>query len=83
MNGVADCYELGLIQAIGVSNYGPKQLRKVHAALERRGVPLASAQVGAGRGACVRSVGGAGRCLLVGRQCHAGKQCRRAAPAPC
>jgi pyridoxine 4-dehydrogenase len=30
---------------IGVSNYGPKELRKVHAKLARRGVPLASAQI--------------------------------------
>lgn len=44
--GLADCYEQGLVKAVGVSNYGPKQLRKVHAALLERGVPLASAQVG-------------------------------------
>lgn len=29
-----------------MSNYGPKQLKKVHAALLEREVPLASAQVG-------------------------------------
>ncbi len=32
----------------GVSNYGPKELRKVHKKLAGRGVPLASAQVGMG-----------------------------------
>ena len=33
------------MQAVGVSNYGPKQLQKIHQYLtERRGVPLASAQ---------------------------------------
>ncbi len=36
----------GLVQAVGVSNYGPKQMRKIHAHLTARGVPLASAQVG-------------------------------------
>ena len=45
-NGLADCYEQGLVRAVGVSNYGPKQLRKVHKDLAKRGVPLASAQVG-------------------------------------
>lgn len=44
-NGLADCYEQGLVRAVGVSNYGPKQLKKVHAALLKREVPLASAQV--------------------------------------
>jgi pyridoxine 4-dehydrogenase len=45
VNGLADCYDLGLIKAAGVSNYGPKELRKVHQKLEKRGVPLASAQI--------------------------------------
>ncbi|GAX83176.1 hypothetical protein CEUSTIGMA_g10602.t1 [Chlamydomonas eustigma] len=44
-NGLADCYELGLIKAAGVSNYGPKELRRIHKKLEGRGVPLASAQI--------------------------------------
>lgn len=35
----------GLVQAVGVSNYGPKQLQKIHAYLSKRGVPLASVQV--------------------------------------
>ncbi|MEW5319101.1 MAG: hypothetical protein WDW38_010271 [Sanguina aurantia] len=43
--GLADCYEQGLVKAVGVSNYGPKQLKKVHAALLEREVPLASAQI--------------------------------------
>jgi len=33
------------VQAVGVSNYGPKQMQKIHRHLEKRGVPLASAQV--------------------------------------
>ncbi|GMH42271.1 hypothetical protein BSKO_10190 [Bryopsis sp. KO-2023] len=44
-NGLADCYEQGLVDAVGVSNYGPKELKKLHKNLASRGVPLASAQV--------------------------------------
>eukprot|EP00210_Caulerpa_lentillifera_P008132 g7766.t1 len=44
-NGLADIYEKGLVKAIGVSNYGPKQLMKIYRRLEKRGVPLSSAQV--------------------------------------
>eukprot|EP00195_Chlamydomonas_chlamydogama_P009230 CAMPEP_0202914762 /NCGR_PEP_ID=MMETSP1392-20130828/63888_1 /ASSEMBLY_ACC=CAM_ASM_000868 /TAXON_ID=225041 /ORGANISM="Chlamydomonas chlamydogama, Strain SAG 11-48b" /LENGTH=316 /DNA_ID=CAMNT_0049606543 /DNA_START=248 /DNA_END=1198 /DNA_ORIENTATION=- len=44
-NGLADCYDQGLIRAAGVSNYGPKELRRVAKKLEGRGVPLASAQI--------------------------------------
>ena len=32
------------MKAVGVSNYGPRQLERIHAYLERRGIPLASAQ---------------------------------------
>lgn len=35
----------GLVRAVGVSNYGPKQLLKIHDYLKARGVPLSSAQV--------------------------------------
>lgn len=35
----------GLVQAVGVSNYGPRQLEKIHRYLTDRGVPLASLQV--------------------------------------
>jgi diketogulonate reductase-like aldo/keto reductase len=28
--GIADSYDQGLIKAVGLSNYGPKQLRKIH-----------------------------------------------------
>lgn len=48
-NGLADCYEQGLVRAVGVSNYGPKQMLKIYKNLEKRGVPLASAQVSDGR----------------------------------
>jgi len=35
----------GLVRAVGVSNYGPQQLVKIHDYLKTRGVPLCSAQV--------------------------------------
>jgi len=44
-DGLGDVYESGLVGAVGVSNYGPQQLRRIHKALKRRGVPLASVQV--------------------------------------
>ncbi|GLI61887.1 hypothetical protein VaNZ11_004399 [Volvox africanus] len=43
--GLADCYQQGLVREVGISNYGPEQLKKIHAALAKRGVPLASAQI--------------------------------------
>lgn len=33
------------MKAVGVSNYGPRQLEKIHMYLTARGVPVASAQV--------------------------------------
>ncbi|XAR71593.1 Pyridoxine 4-dehydrogenase [Bertholletia excelsa] len=44
-DGLVAMYEKGLVQAVGVSNYGPKQLLKIHDYLKARGVPLCSAQV--------------------------------------
>ena len=38
----------GLVQAVGVSNYGPQQLQKIARYLQQRGIPLATAQVGPG-----------------------------------
>ena len=43
--GIADVYDKGLCQAVGVSNYGPKQLQKVAARMSEREVPLAIAQI--------------------------------------
>lgn len=44
-DGLVSMYEEGLVKAVGVSNYGPKQLLRVYRYLEKRGVPLNSAQV--------------------------------------
>lgn len=45
MDGLADAVEAGLTRTVGVSNYSAAQMREAHAALARRGVPLASNQV--------------------------------------
>jgi aryl-alcohol dehydrogenase-like predicted oxidoreductase len=45
MDQVADAVEAGKIKAVGVSNYSAEQMREAHAALARRGIPLASNQV--------------------------------------
>ncbi|KAH0690092.1 hypothetical protein KY289_017450 [Solanum tuberosum] len=44
-DGLVAMYEKGLVRAVGVSNYGPKQLLKIYKYLDDRGVPLRSAQV--------------------------------------
>lgn len=44
-DGLVSMYDQGLVKAVGVSNYGPKQLLKVYKYLKRRAIPLASAQV--------------------------------------
>jgi aryl-alcohol dehydrogenase-like predicted oxidoreductase len=45
MNFVADAIEAGKVKAVGVSNYSAQQMREAHAALAKRGIPLASNQV--------------------------------------
>ncbi|GJN19897.1 hypothetical protein PR202_gb07212 [Eleusine coracana subsp. coracana] len=44
-DGLVEMYDKGLVRAVGVSNYGPKQLLKIHNYLASKGVPLSSAQV--------------------------------------
>jgi pyridoxine 4-dehydrogenase len=44
-DGLVAIYEQGLAEGVGVSNFGPKQLQKIHAYLEKRGVPLTAVQV--------------------------------------
>jgi pyridoxine 4-dehydrogenase len=43
--GLADVYDAGLCEVVGVSNYGPKQLVKVAACMKERQVPLGVAQI--------------------------------------
>jgi len=45
MELMAEAVEAGRVRAIGVSNYSAEQMRIAHAALARRGLPLASNQV--------------------------------------
>ena len=45
MEAMADLVEAGEIRAVGVSNFDERRMRRAHAALARRGLPLASNQV--------------------------------------
>ena len=45
MDAMADLAEAGKIRAVGVSNYDADQMRRAHARLAKRGIPLASNQV--------------------------------------
>lgn len=45
MDLIADAVEAGKVKAVGVSNYSAEQMRMAHAALAKRGIPLASNQV--------------------------------------
>jgi aryl-alcohol dehydrogenase-like predicted oxidoreductase len=45
MDQLADAVDAGKVKAVGVSNYSAEQLREAHAALAKRGIPLASNQV--------------------------------------
>jgi aryl-alcohol dehydrogenase-like predicted oxidoreductase len=45
MNAMADLFEAGKIRSVGISNFSPERMRRAHAALQKRGLPLASNQV--------------------------------------
>ncbi|MBN3869313.1 aldo/keto reductase [Nostoc sp. JL33] len=45
LDGLADLYEQGLVKGVGLSNYGPKQLKQVQKKFAERGVPITSVQV--------------------------------------
>jgi len=45
MELLADAVDAGKVKAVGVSNYSVEQMREAHAALAKRGIPLASNQV--------------------------------------
>jgi aryl-alcohol dehydrogenase-like predicted oxidoreductase len=44
-DALADAVQAGLARAVGVSNYSARQMRRAHAILAKRGVPLTSNQV--------------------------------------
>ena len=45
LDGLADLYERKLVKGVGLSNFGPKRLRKIYPRLRDRGVPIATLQV--------------------------------------
>jgi aryl-alcohol dehydrogenase-like predicted oxidoreductase len=45
MQAMADLVDAGKIRSVGVSNFNPEQMRRAHAALQKRGLPLAVNQV--------------------------------------
>lgn len=45
LEGLADLYDRGQVKGVGLSNYGPKRLKKVYKKLSDRGVPIATLQV--------------------------------------
>ena len=45
MHAMADLVDSGQIRAVGISNFPAPMMRRAHAALARRGIPLASNQV--------------------------------------
>lgn len=45
LDGLGDLYEAGEIRGIGLSNFGPKRLRKVHRHFAQRGIPIVTLQV--------------------------------------
>ncbi len=45
LDGLADLYEQGLVKGVGLSNYGPLRLKRVHKNFADRGVPIATLQV--------------------------------------
>ncbi|MEJ6484675.1 aldo/keto reductase [Nostoc punctiforme UO1] len=45
LDGLADLYEQRLVKGVGLSNYGPKQLKQVQTKFAERGVPITTLQV--------------------------------------
>ncbi|AHJ28976.1 aldo/keto reductase [Nodularia spumigena CS-584] len=45
LDGLADLSEQGLVKGVGLSNYGPKRLQRVHEKFAARGVPIKTLQV--------------------------------------
>eukprot|EP00931_Biecheleriopsis_adriatica_P046813 TRINITY_DN26931_c0_g1_i1.p1 TRINITY_DN26931_c0_g1~~TRINITY_DN26931_c0_g1_i1.p1 ORF type:complete len:436 (-),score=79.32 TRINITY_DN26931_c0_g1_i1:80-1387(-) len=44
-DGLGDCFEKGLVKAVGVSNYGSDAVRAITKVLSARGIPLTSNQI--------------------------------------
>ena len=45
LDGLGDLYEQGLVKGIGLSNYGTKRLKRIHAKFSRRSIPITTLQV--------------------------------------
>lgn len=45
LDGLADLYEQKLVKGVGLSNYGPKRLKRVHERFAERGIAIATLQV--------------------------------------
>lgn len=45
LDGLGDLYERGLVKGIGLSNYGTKRLKRIHAKFSRRSIAIATLQV--------------------------------------
>ncbi|KAI7903853.1 NADP-dependent oxidoreductase domain-containing protein [Cokeromyces recurvatus] len=44
-DALADAYDAGLVKTVGVSNYSKEEVERMHKALQKRNVPLASNQI--------------------------------------
>ena len=44
-DALARAHQAGLVKAVGVSNYSEREMRAIHAALARHGIPLATNQI--------------------------------------
>lgn len=44
-NALADAHDAGLVKTVGVSNYSKEEIQRMHAALAKRGIALASNQI--------------------------------------
>jgi len=44
IDGLCEAYDQGIIRGVGLSNFGPKSLRKIHRRLAESGVPISTLQ---------------------------------------
>ena len=45
LNGLCDLYEQGIIRGVGLSNFGPKRLRKIYPIFRDRQIPILTLQI--------------------------------------